>query len=215
MKKIILFSLIATIAITTACNKDTTPEATPPVGFWDELLWIPILESGATAPDMKQLTWMEMIKAHADRKVNLDTLKYIVQTIEFRPDAELTGIMRITIHHGDAQPVPADCRNASYIPNVRTEYMEIRYTIDVSSHGGKNDINEIVVGPGSRYTGAAFGVSNPTSPCSPIGEIVGISYDYSYEDTNPKRMRLMHFITPTQAGELGIRSIHILEQRPE
>ena len=218
MKKTILFSLIATFAITTACKKDTAPEATPPIGFWDELLWIPVLESGSTSPSMKQLTWAEMVKAHAEKKVDLDTLKYIIQTIEFRPDGEFTGIMRITTHYGDAQSIPDECRTSLNIgiPVYRTEYMEIKYTINTSSHDGKKDVNEIVVDPSSRYTGSTFGTSDPTSPCSPEGDIVGISYDYSYEDTNPKRMRLMHILTPVQAGgELGIRSIHILEQRSE
>jgi len=215
MKKSFLFLFIATLAIITACEKDPVIEATPPVGYWDELFWIPILETGATAPDMKQLTWAEMVKAHTAGTVNLDTLKYVVQEIRFIHDTDVTGIMRITIHYGDTRSVPNDCRaeEAPSLTAARTEYLEIRYTI---SEGTSQDIG-IISAQSGRYTGRNFGATEPASSCSPTGYInpADFVYEFSYEDKDRKRMRLVHIVPPEKVEEKGIRSIHILEKRPE
>ena len=215
MKKLILLSLIAALAIVTACNKDEGIEAVPPsISTWDELIPIPIRQPNGTI-SMEQLTWAGMLEAHTAGTVNLDTLKYIIRQIEFVPSGadRMTGIMRITIHYGDGRPILGEnCRNLNFPNiNIRTEYLEISYAINVSSHDGRRDINEISVVSG-RYTGSAFGTTNP-GPCSSTGNIENIAFEYSYEDSSPRRMRFVQ-IAPTDENPSGIQSTHILVERP-
>jgi hypothetical protein len=217
MKKLILFSLVAIFVATTSCEKDPIIEATPPNGIWDEQIWIRIQEGDSVYMDT--LTWEDMLRAHDAGLVDLNTIKFSVRQIKFIPNDEAgLTVMQITTYYGEADAdLPLGCRDTVNFPglNVRTEYLRIVYTI---GPGASKDISKILVRDGSRYTNSDFYSSVPLSNiCSSIVlDIDRISFEYSYEDCEPKpigieciptRMRLVQ-----NEGNIT-RSIHTLVRR--
>jgi hypothetical protein len=204
MKKIILFLFIATLAIVSACNKEKSVPATPPNGYWEEMIYVPIKQANGDIRS-EQMRWPEMLAAHQANKIDLDTFRFAVRTVEFTPNtsSEQGGTMKVTIHHGDGRK-DSDGSALDCGPQ-RAEFYQIVYKID-DSHGGKN-VSSLVWNEGdARFTGSGFGATYP-SECSGVGTIQGF-YEFSYQDTNPKRMKLVRF-----TGENEILSTYLLEQR--
>ncbi|MCL2026948.1 MAG: hypothetical protein FWG79_00515 [Bacteroidales bacterium] len=186
MKKIaLLLSFIAAFTIV-ACDKTETFDATAPTsGVWEEVIWISIERNGKI--EREQMTWDEMLAANGNG-VDIDSLVYIIQTIEFTQDPAdpSKGTMQVTTHYGDGIPSAADSVTDCFKGSRRTEYFKIDYVVEPS---GKSDVSWIS-GDGE------FKNSNFTDPntdyCSPQGELTRI-YDFSYENAeteSPRRMSL-------------------------
>jgi len=210
MKKLLLFSLVVALVITTSCEKEPIIEATPPTGTWSELILVPILQEDNSI-EMEELTFDEMLQAHSEGKVDLNTFEFVIHKFEFiASDAgPESGVLRVTVHYGDGQPVPSDCRSsvAPSLQALRTEYFQINYTINFDIHEGtkfheKEEINHII-GSGA-FTGASFGSSLPGS-CSSQGTI-NKTYDYSYLDEEKTRISMGNTAS-------GSGNFHLLEKR--
>lgn len=214
MKKIVLFSLVAALAITMGCSRDSVIEATPPAaGIWDELILVELQQvssNGDTTLSKKQLTWQGMLDAHAAGQVNLNDLREIIREVEFLPDGD-GGTMRITIRYLEGLDVENPCgvtlvMGAYGNVTFRREFIEVQYKIEA---GHTEDVGKILVISG-QYTGPAFGSSTPEDPnCSPTGAFAGVHFEFTYPDRHRRTMRFIEF----DDAEHTLRSTHFLQLR--
>jgi len=206
MKKLILLPLVAILALTVSCERDSivTPEP-PTVGIWDEIVLIRlhnnIEDPNDTTTSVTFMTW-EGLLANANRVVNLEDLVLFVRKVEFLPGG---NTMQITTRFLEPNLDLDGCGETENGVVFRQEFMEIEYTI-TSSHWENMGVMLVQSG---QFTGPAFDQANIDS-CSPTGDVTGIHFRFSYQQDN---RRTMMFYEVGNPDDPSFYSSHFLRFR--
>jgi len=241
MRKLILFPLVAILAITVSCERESPIEPiAPALGVWDELILTQLerivehADGQDTSRLIRHLTWAEMSERHAEvlstetYTVNLNDWRFIIKEFNFLSDGET---MQITIRYG-GEGLAADdaCATVENGVILRKEFIEITYTVEYTENIGR------ITPASGQYTGPTFGSSALLPECMPITYIIdpnthtpNIYFEFTYPDSEanrnhrhrPVEMNLRQVgqnlvsLDPDDTPEGTTRSVHILQLRSE